>query len=518
MASLDVVEQVQDPDLVERDKEFYGAVREYLVLFLLFVILYSISYQLVYYFKRKREREDYFSVEEDGPYRFSLFLCTFTLAVALAAIFLLPFSIVTCEISLRYPDNYYMQWLNFSLLKLVWNMVFFFSNFCLLCMMPFVYFFMEAEGFSGWRTGIHSRVCETLVTLFLLLTLLICLVWLISSWLSIGDGLDGTYLNVFPLLYSFVSLCGVLCTLLSLPVGIEHIIMWFGNQLVLPKADDQIDMLRMEEQDLKRRLTTQHLAGTSMPSSSPLLASSSQAMSSLVHRLKSPNPASDRNNGDKDRDGVTVAGTGTSQHEKSSSSDPLVCNGYTPLMSRADLKNRLVEVKQLQRDVRNRFGSNSFYWTLFFSLSTLFVLFLTGIALLSSGQSFIHLLFNSDALAMSATEVFLGRLKSSQTVLGSVGALLEMALVMYPFTRFLSLHYTCNGSVWLVWLLQMSLEKMNIQYSFDKGSIRSLTLYNIRCNPSYNVLNYSIKNLQSFACSKKQLIFLVITHIKNLVL
>lgn len=47
---------------------------------------------------------------------FSLYLCTFTLAVSGGAVFLLPFSIISNEILLSFPKNYYIQWLNGSLI------------------------------------------------------------------------------------------------------------------------------------------------------------------------------------------------------------------------------------------------------------------------------------------------------------------------------------------------------------------------------------------------------------------
>lgn len=43
-------------------------------------------------------------------------LCTFTLAVALGAVLLLPFSIISNEVLLSFPQNYYIQWLNGSLI------------------------------------------------------------------------------------------------------------------------------------------------------------------------------------------------------------------------------------------------------------------------------------------------------------------------------------------------------------------------------------------------------------------
>ncbi len=46
----------------------------------------------------------------------SMYLCTFTLAVSGGAVLLLPFSIISNEILLSLPKNYYIQWLNGSLI------------------------------------------------------------------------------------------------------------------------------------------------------------------------------------------------------------------------------------------------------------------------------------------------------------------------------------------------------------------------------------------------------------------
>lgn len=45
-----------------------------------------------------------------------LWLCTFTLSVAVCAVLLLPISILSNEVLLAFPQSYYMQWLNGSLI------------------------------------------------------------------------------------------------------------------------------------------------------------------------------------------------------------------------------------------------------------------------------------------------------------------------------------------------------------------------------------------------------------------
>jgi LMBR1-like membrane protein len=80
-----------------------------------------------------------------------LWLCTFSLAVAAGGVLLLPISIMSNEVLLHYPNSYYMQWLNSSLIQGLWNHIFLFSNLSLFVLLPFAYLFTESEGFAGHR-------------------------------------------------------------------------------------------------------------------------------------------------------------------------------------------------------------------------------------------------------------------------------------------------------------------------------------------------------------------------------
>ena len=88
------------------------------IFLLLFLILNISSYGLIARFRR-RDREDYFSVDEDEAtvYRISLWLCTVALAVSVGATLLLPISIASNEVLLLYPNSYYVKWLNSSLIQ-----------------------------------------------------------------------------------------------------------------------------------------------------------------------------------------------------------------------------------------------------------------------------------------------------------------------------------------------------------------------------------------------------------------
>ncbi|KAJ8921883.1 hypothetical protein NQ315_008516 [Exocentrus adspersus] len=105
-----------EPDLNEQI--FHNNVREQIIFLLLFLLLYLFSFALLGRFKR-RGREDYYSTDEDEVtvYRISTWLCTFSLAVSVGAILLLPISIVSNEVLVNYPNSYYIKWLNSSLIQ-----------------------------------------------------------------------------------------------------------------------------------------------------------------------------------------------------------------------------------------------------------------------------------------------------------------------------------------------------------------------------------------------------------------
>lgn len=77
-----------------------------------------VSFAIIRRFKRNG-REDYYSSDEEEVtvYRISTWLCTFSLAVSLGAVLLLPISIISNEVLIIYPKSYYIKWLNSSLVQ-----------------------------------------------------------------------------------------------------------------------------------------------------------------------------------------------------------------------------------------------------------------------------------------------------------------------------------------------------------------------------------------------------------------
>uniref|UniRef100_A0A4W5KRC5 Limb development membrane protein 1 n=1 Tax=Hucho hucho TaxID=62062 RepID=A0A4W5KRC5_9TELE len=250
---------MEQDDVTIREQNFHSQVREYIICFLLFAVLYIVSYCIITRYKRKTDDQE----DEDAIVnRISLYLCTFTLAMSGGAVLLLPFSIISNEILLSFPKNYYIQWLNGSLIHGLWNLVSLFSNLCLFVLMPFAYFFLESEGFAGSKKGIKSRVLETFVMLFLLGLLILGIVWVASALIDNDaasmESLYDLWEFYLPYLYSCISLMGGLLLLMCTPVGLSRMFTVMGQLLVKPTIledlDEQIYCVTLQEEALQRRL------------------------------------------------------------------------------------------------------------------------------------------------------------------------------------------------------------------------------------------------------------------------
>ncbi|XP_057187275.1 limb region 1 protein homolog [Triplophysa rosa] len=250
---------MEEDDVTIREQNFHSQVREYIVCFLLFAVLYIVSNCIITRYKRKSDDQE----DEDAIVnRISMYLCTFTLAVSGGAVLLLPFSMISNEILLSLPKNYYIQWLNESLIHGLWNLVSLFSNLCLFVLMPFAYFFLESEGFAGSKKGIKARVLETFVMLFLLGLLILGIVWVASALIDNDDASMESLYDLWefylPYLYSCISLMGGLLLLMCTPVGLSRMFTVMGQLLVKPTIledlDEQIYCIQLQEEALQRRL------------------------------------------------------------------------------------------------------------------------------------------------------------------------------------------------------------------------------------------------------------------------
>ncbi|XP_030366265.1 protein LMBR1L isoform X3 [Strigops habroptila] len=250
--------------LALREQLFHERVRECIICTLLFASLYILCHFIITHFKQHTDFAAEHDDEDAAVNRIALGLCTFTLAVALGAVLLLPFSIISNEVLLSFPHNYYIQWLNGSLVHGLWNLVFLFSNLSLVFLMPFAYFFTESEGFAGSKKGIMARVYETSVVLLLLTLLVLGMVWVASAIVgndvASRQSLYDLWEYYLPYLYSCISLFGVLLLLLCTPFGLSTMFAVTGKLLVKPRLledlDEQLSCTRLEEAAVSRRISS----------------------------------------------------------------------------------------------------------------------------------------------------------------------------------------------------------------------------------------------------------------------
>ena len=174
-------EVLSDVDL--REKEFHAMVREVVILCLISVFLYIGSFAFLGLLRREKDEEflPYTDISDLWVYKISLWCCSFSLAVSVGAALLLPISTISNEVLHRYPDSWYMKWLNSSLIHGIWNLIFTLTNAALFLFLPFAYLFCESEGFTGARRGLMNRAKETFVTLLLVIVVVMGIMYLLAA-------------------------------------------------------------------------------------------------------------------------------------------------------------------------------------------------------------------------------------------------------------------------------------------------------------------------------------------------
>ncbi|XP_033195105.1 protein Lilipod [Bombus vosnesenskii] len=387
-----------------REQLFHNTVRENIIFFLLFLVLYVSSYALIAKFRR-RDREDYFSVDEDEAtvYKISLWLCTVALAVSVGATLLLPVSIASNEVLILYPNSYYVKWLNSSLIQGLWNLVFLFSNLSLFVFLPFAYLFTESEGFVGYKKGVMARVYETVTVLCLLGTLVLGMTYVLSALIDRKKSSLHTLLNLssyyLPFLYSCVSFVGVVMLLLCTPMGFVRLFGVVGSFLVKPQflknLDEEFFAYRLEEDCIRRRL--QHAKATGKSYVSPVPMS------------------------------IPTCGLVLEDDEFLNVNPSLMCLRNGALQR--GLAQRLEDI-QKHRSILDQ--QRRTWWvrrTLLYPLAMLALLILSTATALLAVQNTLELLIGIKALPLSTRQFTLGI--SSLSKLGPIGATIEVAVILY---------------------------------------------------------------------------------------
>jgi len=460
-----VEEEVIIPD--PREQAFHDTVREYVIVSLILLILYGLSYLILSaYRKRKNDldpRDPLYpsshshqpstlvtEVDEDAiVYRVSLWMCTFSLATSIGAALLLPFSVVTNEVLLMYPDNFYMQWLNEGLVQRLWNNVFVFSNVSLFVLLPFAYFFTESEGFSGSQRGILSRVNEAIVLLVLLTILVFGITCILCLVLGIRElPLKNIILvwHSLPFLYSCMSFLGVLFLLVCTPVGIARLFTVLGELVVKPRflrnIQEEYDTTVFEEMHLQRRIEyalrninrkhpSNHLpnhqngvagGGMSLADVSPSRSKSLDSLASRKHH--------------QSEDNESISTTSTSSGWTSIFSSPKgIRLRRKTLEEKKDpeimaLENELLDIRATRKTLEGQLRASAFRRNFGYPMAILVLLALTCTSALLVAQNTLELLVGIKALPVSSAQKFsLGSYSLSK--LGLLGSILEIILILY---------------------------------------------------------------------------------------
>ncbi len=364
------MDYVDDVDI--REQIFHNAVREYIIWLLLFILLYVSSYATICAYRRRGEREEWSADQEDAVvYRISLWICTFTLAVSGGAVLLLPMSVMANEVLLLYPNSYYLQWVNSSLIHGLWTQIFLCSNLSLFILIPFAYLLTESEGFSGSKRGIMPRVYETFTVLMLFFILLCGLAWIASALL---DNYHESRLYLFdvwnfhlPYLYSCVSFLGIISLLVCTPLGFARLFTVIGQLVLKPRflrdIEEELYMTQLEENVVRRRLQNNRSASRSLGN----------------------------------------------EHE--------------------DLHERLKEVEKDKRELEKRKQASTLQRNLGYPLVMVALFSLTAVSVLLIAQNTIELVIGLKTLPKEAKQIVLGI--SSYSALGTIGAAFEVIIILY---------------------------------------------------------------------------------------
>ncbi|XP_015782984.1 protein Lilipod [Tetranychus urticae] len=413
---------VSDP----REQAFNDMIRENVIFLIILITLYGLSYLIISSYL-KRQDEFYTDEEDELVFRISFWMCTFSLATSIGSTLLLPFSIIANEVLLLSPYNYYLQWLNDSLIKGLWNYVFIFSNISLFVLLPFAYFFPESEGFTNSRRGLTARVHETLV-LLLLLSVLVCgLTYITCSLLGYNDLAFTTLLNMnnyLPLLYSCVSFLGVILLLLCTPIGIARLFTVLGELIMKPKflrnILEEYEMVKLEEMHLNRKIKNlKDGNSSSMPTSpwSPVNRSKSvPSIPQLIDKEETKNDIFNKYN-------LQMPWTSPNRGEKT----PIKCGNLTQLK---EMEKTLEILETRLKELESQKRASAFRRSLGYPLAMLVLLVLTTFAAFLVMQNTLQLLVGVKALPITSAQTFVVGL-TSLSKMGPFGALLEIILILY---------------------------------------------------------------------------------------
>eukprot|EP01116_Phalansterium_solitarium_P008597 TRINITY_DN22534_c0_g1_i1.p1 TRINITY_DN22534_c0_g1~~TRINITY_DN22534_c0_g1_i1.p1 ORF type:complete len:520 (-),score=51.99 TRINITY_DN22534_c0_g1_i1:232-1659(-) len=271
-----------DPFPGDEDVEFNSFTRNLLVAVTYFLGLSSASHVLL---KRLYRTSDDEAPSQDSYFSLPFLFSTVSLSIALAAMLLLPVTIISHEVLTRYPNNDYIRWLDRDLIFGLWNFIFIGSNFAFLAMLPFAYFYYEADGIGKAR-GVIARLWEATLVLVLVLFMLAGLIYLAHQLLSsMADPVD-----YIPFTYSMISSVGALLVLCSMPVGFYRLSSWTYS-IKMSFVSQETISARIETLSMDMEVIRSKLQGNIGPPSAEVRNGLEKELADLQHKYETAKEA-----------------------------------------------------------------------------------------------------------------------------------------------------------------------------------------------------------------------------------
>eukprot|EP01135_Chromosphaera_perkinsii_P005452 Nk52_evm1s352 gene=Nk52_evmTU1s352 len=239
--------------------EYYEVARLQVMFLIFFILMYLTTYPIISYFKTSpsENAQVRFGDMDDVSNRIALWLCNISLGLSLATMILLPATIMGNEIIYRFPDSSLASWLTADVIYGMWNNIFVCTNITLFILLPFAYFFTEAEGIGNSR-GLIARVNETVIVWALCALILVGVLYvskgIVQSFSSSPS--ENVLESYYTFLYSSISFVGALVMLRCTSLGFTLMFAIAGKLVQRPNfltdSYEQMAEIRMQEDVIER--------------------------------------------------------------------------------------------------------------------------------------------------------------------------------------------------------------------------------------------------------------------------
>jgi hypothetical protein len=231
--------------------EFYYTLKNWVVSLVFFSVLFGLSYSGLFYFKRNKIGND----KKGQSNHITLFLCAVGLTIAISIPILLPVTIVSDALLRANPQSAWLHWFHSNLIFGLWNYLFLATSGCLFVILPFAYFWQEAEGVGTGR-GLLPRVYEATLVLFLFIALIVGLMSVAHNFIYF---LPDDIFAYLPFAYSLITLVGSGIVMVCMPRGFTTLTKegfeMFRPLRILFNADTERLLLLLEKESLELKLS-----------------------------------------------------------------------------------------------------------------------------------------------------------------------------------------------------------------------------------------------------------------------